>query len=59
MLDTGTVKKEREDDENGKVKGLPFSKQVGFGLEKENKFFLGRKEGNFKLLGREVVLFFF
>ena len=43
--------REREEDKKGKVKKSPFSKQVGFVLERENKFFLGRKEGNPKLLG--------
>ena len=32
---------------------------MGFVLERENKFFLGRKEGNSKLLGGEVGWFFF
>ena len=43
----------------GKVKEFPFSKQVGIVLERENKFFLGRKEGNPKLLGGEVGWVFF
>ena len=46
--------KEEEEDEKGKVKGFPLFKQLGVVLERENKFFLGRKEGNFKLLGVEV-----
>ena len=36
-----------------------FFKQVGVVLERENKFFLGRKEGNPKLLGGEVGWVFF
>ena len=32
---------------------------MGFVLEKENKSFLGRKEGNSKLLGEEFRWFFF
>ena len=46
--------KEEEEDEKGKVKGFPLFEQLGIVLERENKFFLGRKEGNFKLLGVEV-----
>ena len=58
-LMTVTAKMEEEDDEEGKVKKFPFSKQVGVVLERENKFFLGRKEGNPKLLGGEFGWVFF
>ena len=36
-----------------------FSKQKGVVLKSENKFFLGRKEGDPKLLGEEVGWLFF
>ena len=41
-----TVGREKEEDKEGKVKEFSFSKQVGVVLKRENKFFLGRKEGN-------------
>ena len=49
-----------EEDEGEKVEviGFPLSKQVGVVLERENKLFLGREEGNSKLLGGEVRWFF-
>ena len=47
-----TTLREEEECEKGKVKEFPFSKQVGFVFERENKFFLEKKEGNPKLLGR-------
>ena len=50
---------EEEEDKKGKVKEFPLSKQVGVVLERENKFILGMKEGNSKLLGVEVGCFFF
>ena len=50
---------EEKEDEKGKVKGFPFDKQVEVVVERENKFFLGRKEGNSKLLRGEVGWFFF
>ena len=52
--ETVTVEMKEEEDKKGKVKGFPLSKQVGVVLERENKFFLGRKEENPKLLGGEV-----
>ena len=48
-----TWREEEEEEKKGKVKSH-FSKQVGVVLERENKFFLRRKEGNSKLLGGEV-----
>ena len=50
---------EEEDDEKGKVKGFSLSEQVRVVLERENKFFLGMKEGNSKFLRGEVKWFFF
>ena len=48
-----------KEDKKGNVKKFPLSKQVGVALERENKFFLGRKEGNPKFLSGEVGWFFF
>ena len=47
-----TVATARMEEEGGKdkIKEFAFSKQVGIVLEKGKKFFLGRKEGNPKLL---------
>ena len=56
---TTTVEMEEEEDKKGKMKKSLFSKQVEFVLERENKFFSGRKEGNSKLLGGEVRWFFY
>ena len=56
---TTMVEREKEEDKKGKMKKFHFSKQVGFVLERENKFFLGRKERNPKLFGGEVGWFFF
>ena len=53
-----TTWKEEEEDKKGKVKKFPFSKQADVVLESENKFFLGRKEGDPKLLGEEVKWLF-
>ena len=50
---------EEEEGEKGRVKEFPLSKQVGVFLGRENKFILGREEGNSKLLREEVGLFFF
>ena len=52
-----TVEMEEEEDKKGKMKKSPFSKQVGFVLKRENKFFFERKKDP-KLLGREVEWFF-
>ena len=38
-----TMEREEEEDKKGKMKKSPFSKQVGFVLERENKFFFGMK----------------
>ena len=43
VLAVVTAWKEEEEDKRGKGKTSPFSKQVGVVLERENKFFLGRK----------------
>ena len=51
--------REEEKDKKGKVKKSHFSKQEGVVLERENKFFLGRKEGNLDFLGEEVRRLFF
>ena len=51
--------REEEEDKRIIVKRSSFSKLVGVVLKRENKFFLGRKEGNPKLLGGEVEWFFF
>ena len=56
---TAMAEGREEEDEEGKVKEFSLSKQVGVVLERENKFFLGMKEGNPKLLGEEVEWFFF
>ena len=53
-MEMATVGMEEEGDEVGKVKEFLFSKQEGVVLEGENEFFLGRKEGDPKLLGEEV-----
>ena len=49
-----TAEGREEEDKKGKVKEFSLSKTVGVFLERENKFFLGIKEGNPKLLGEEV-----
>ena len=49
-----TTWREEEEDKKCKVKKSHFSKQVKVVLERENKFFLGMKKGNSKLLGGEV-----
>ena len=54
-----TTWREEEEDKKGKVKKSHFSKHMGVVLERENKFFLGRKEENSKLLREEVGWFFF
>ena len=59
MATTVTTGREKEENEEGKVKEFYFSKQVEVVLERENKFFLVRKEGNPKLLGEEVEWLFF
>ena len=58
-LVTATAEMEKEEDEEGKVKEFPFSKQEGVVLESENKFFLARREDDPKLLGEEVRWLFF
>ena len=50
-----TIKREDEEDKKGKMKKSPFFKQMGFVLERENKFFLERKDGSPKLLKGEVT----
>ena len=57
--ETATVEMDEEEDKNYKIKGFPLSKQVEVVLKRENKFFLGRKEENPKLLGEEFGWFFF
>ena len=59
VVETTTVGMEEEEDQESKVKKFPFSKQEGVVLECENRFFLGRKEGDSKLLGEEVGWLFF
>ena len=56
---TTTTGIKEEEYEKGKVTNFPFSKKEGVVLESENKFFLGRKEGNPKLLEEEVGWLFF
>ena len=51
--------REEEKDKKGNVKKSHFSKQEGVALERENKFFLGRKEGKLNFLGEEVRRLFF
>ena len=41
------MEREEKEDKINKIKGFPLSKQVGFVLERENKFFL---EGKKKIL---------
>ena len=47
MEETMTTWREEEEGEKGKVKEFPFSKQVGFVLERKNKFL---SEGNKEIL---------
>ena len=54
---TTMVEREEEEDKKVKIKEFSLSKQVGVVLERKNKFFSGRKKGNSKLLGGEVVCF--
>ena len=54
-----TWREEEEEREKGKVKEFHFYKQVGFVLERENKFFLERERGNPKCIGEEVEWLFF
>ena len=51
--------REEEEDKKGKVKKSSFFKQVGVVLESENKFFLGMKEGDPKLLREEIAWLLF
>ena len=59
IVEKVTVRVEEEEDEEGKVKMFPFSKQKGVILESENKFFFERKERDPKLLEEEVEWLFF
>ena len=52
-----TAWREEVEYKKGKVKEFRFFKQVGFVLERGNKFFLGRKEGNLFFTWRSRMIF--
>ena len=59
MTVTKMVEREEEEDKKKYNKRVSFIQTSGVVLERENKFFLGRKEGNSKLIGGEIEWFFF